>query len=96
MDILIVSKSGFGKSNMGDIIRNTIFKLDSDSTVNSGDPDRSMKYLGHGSNVYNITVRQLRPEENLSNLTKEELENDIVVYIGSKRFSEWFETVYQK
>lgn len=97
MNILLVGKSGLGKSNLGDIVRNTVFKLDSNSTINSDDPDRSMKSLGSGSNIYNISVRQLGSNESLENLTKEELhDKDIVIYLGSKKFLEWFRTVYSK
>ena len=95
MNILIAGKSGYGKSNLGDIIRNVIFKIDGNSTLNSNDPDRSIKSLGHGSNIYNVTIRQLDSKESLDSLTKEELENDVVIYIGSKKFSEWFRTVYK-
>lgn len=95
VNILIVGKSGYGKSNLGDIIRNAIFKIDGNSAISSNDPDRSVKLLGHGSNAYKVDVRQLDSEESLGSLTKEELDNDIVVYIGNKQFSEWFRTVYK-
>lgn len=97
MNILVIGKSGFGKSNLGDIVRNTIFKLDSNSTIHSSDPDRSIKSLGQGSNIYNISVRQLKDEETLDSLTKEEFEkSDIVIYLTSKKFNEWFRTIYSK
>jgi CO dehydrogenase nickel-insertion accessory protein CooC1 len=101
MNILIVGKSGVGKSNLGDIIRNTIFKLDNNAIIHTDDPDRSVKTFGTGSNEYNIHVRKIG-EEGFTKGAIEEYsfekdgEPDVVIEITSDKFKEWFREVYNK
>ena len=95
MEILIVGKSGYGKSNMGDLVRNTIFKMDEDAVITSHDPDRSVKVLGHGQNIYNVKVKQLGPEDNLASLTPEEASSaDVIISVTNEKFLEWFRSIY--
>ncbi len=83
MNILIIGKSGCGKSNLSDIIRNGIFKADSNSAIHVNDPDRTVKDLGEGKNVYNIAVRREMQKEDVDDA-------DIVVEIKTKTFVEKF------
>ena len=97
MNILIVGKSGVGKSNLGDIVKNTIFKLDADATINSDDPDRAVKSLGKGNNKYSISIKQLKEGANLHDMFSEELlQGDVIILLTNQKFQEWFRTVYNK
>ena len=84
MNILVVGKSGVGKSLMGDLIKNTIFRLDSDSTVNIDDPDRDVKVFGRGSNIYSLKIK--RDKEGQEEIA------DITVIINGSAFSEWYKS----
>lgn len=86
MNILIVGKSGYGKSKLGDLIKTQIFKADPDATINVDDPDREVKTLGSGKNIYNVLVRIW--SESIKEIPEEELVNqDIVVLINSPEFN---------
>ena len=79
MEILIVGKSGYGKSRVDDALRNFIFKKDKDCTITTDDPDRETKILGKGKNIYNLHVSQIVPETLDS--------YDVIVEIRSKALS---------
>jgi len=97
MNILIVGKSGLGKSNLGDIVKNTIFKMDGNATINTNDPDRAVKAFGTGSNVYNINIKQLAEGVSIKDLAKEAIEEyDIIIDINNKAFLEWFREIYSQ
>jgi dephospho-CoA kinase len=88
MEILIVGKSGAGKSNFADILKNLIFKMDKDSEIIIDDPDRDVKKLGNGSTVHKIKVR--RPEES----TGDDVSDcDILIQIKSDKFKQWFDKI---
>lgn len=90
MKIAIVGKSGVGKSRLGDILLSTIFKMDSDASIEVDDADRAKKIWGSGQkqNKYKITVRQM--------LAQVEDEQDIVIAVNSAKFNEWFNQIYNK
>ena len=67
MNIIIIGKTGVGKSNLADILKNVIFKMDSDSEVMVDDPDRESKQLGSGKNIH--TIKVVRENEVPENLT---------------------------
>ena len=98
MNILIVGKSGVGKSNLGDIIRNTIFKLDSDALIKTDDPDRSVKTFGTGSNEYGISIERADEWESLRSAVTEEVtsKEDIIIVINNENFQKWFREVFNK
>jgi hypothetical protein len=102
MNILIVGKSGVGKSNLGDIVKNTIFKLDSNAKIESDDPDRAVKSFGKGNNVYNIRVKKLWEGQDVGKymdsifLESGSETQDVIIVINNKKFMEWFRTVYNK
>jgi CO dehydrogenase nickel-insertion accessory protein CooC1 len=87
MEILIVGKSGNGKSNLADLIKNAIFKADAESCININDPDRENKSLGQGKNEYNINVRREASQEDKNKA-------DISVEINNGRFIERFKEIY--
>lgn len=89
MKILIVGKSGMGKSNLGDIIRNAIFRADSEACITTDDPDRETKTLGQGPNDYSLEVRQQASNQALE-------EADVVVYINTGRFKELFKEIERR
>jgi GTPase SAR1 family protein len=86
MDILIMGKSGFGKSNLADRIQNAIFKADKDASITTNDPDRETKVFGHGKNSYGIHITKEYPLEGLDKF-------DVVVDIRSPKFKEIFDSL---
>jgi CO dehydrogenase nickel-insertion accessory protein CooC1 len=86
MNILIVGKSGVGKSNFADILKNFIFKVDSNAEVIVDDPDREAKILGHGSNTHEIKVQKVEDNADVNSC-----EYDIVVNIQSDNFKKWYD-----
>jgi CO dehydrogenase nickel-insertion accessory protein CooC1 len=87
MNILIVGKSGYGKSNLSDLIRNAIFKADENCKITVDDHDRDSKVFGGGENEYTINVRREMKQEDYENA-------DIVVEINSKAFIDRFNEIY--
>jgi CO dehydrogenase nickel-insertion accessory protein CooC1 len=85
MKILILGKSGVGKSNFADILKNYIFETDKNSVILIDDPDRANKKLGSGNDEHKIKVKKL--EDGNENIA----EYDIVVNIQSEKFKEWFD-----
>lgn len=86
MEILIAGELGTGKSNLGDMIKNYIFKVDKNSTIVTDDPSRQIKLLGSGKNIYNIRVSK--------SFTKDVLNNaDIIININSDSFNKWFREI---
>jgi energy-coupling factor transporter ATP-binding protein EcfA2 len=85
MKILIIGESGLGKSNISDIIRNGIFKADSNACITVNDPSREVKELGAGDNKYVIDV--LHDGENVGDY-------DIVVNVKTKAFIDRFKELY--
>jgi CO dehydrogenase nickel-insertion accessory protein CooC1 len=83
MNILIIGKSGYGKSNLTDVVKNAIFKADEDAVIHIDDPDRNDKALGGGSYEYNIGVRREVKQDEVDKA-------DIVVEIKTKAFLERF------
>lgn len=97
MEIAIVGISGIGKSNLGDIIRNTIFKLDSNSCIRTNDPDRTKVTLGSGSNMYNVNIVKVGEEQSVIDVIKKtNQDNDITIVINNKKFLEWFRKTYNQ
>jgi ABC-type cobalamin/Fe3+-siderophores transport system ATPase subunit len=84
MNIIIIGKTGVGKSNLADILKNVIFKMDSDSEVMVDDPDRESKQLGSGKNIH--TIKVVRENEVPENLTV----YDMVINIKGNGFQEWY------
>ena len=83
MNILIVGDSGSGKSNLGDFIRNLVFKLDREASITTDDLDREVKTFGSGKNVYNLKVQRSPTDEEVKKA-------DIVISLNNKAFSDWF------
>lgn len=88
MDILILGKSGVGKSNFADMLKNVIFKMDKDAEVLVDDPDRESKQLGSGKNIHKIKVRRIenRDENDMNSC-------DILIQIKNEKFKQWFEEI---
>jgi len=96
MDILIVGPSGSGKSKLGDLIKNTVFKLDREAHVHTDDQDREVKDFGGGKNLYNIKVRQVHPSLSLSStITQEDLKRDMIVILTNDSVAKWFKEVFE-
>lgn len=95
MDILIIGVAGSGKSKLGDLIRNTIFKLDSESQVLTRDPDRSISPFGSGKNVYSIEVRQANSLGPEAMIRPEDFQKDVIVILTSGTVGRWFQEVYE-
>lgn len=89
MNILLVGKSGLGKSNLGDIVRNSIFKADSNACISTDDPDRTVKTLGQGTNSYLLKVRREALPEDLE-------QADIVVTVNTSKFKELFKEIERR
>jgi len=83
MEILIVGQSGSGKSVLGDLIRNAIFRADRDSKITTDDADRQTKALGSGKTPYNLHIRQLKAGETIRGLSEIDL-NRFDIIIGVK------------
>lgn len=95
MNLLIVGVSGSGKSKLGDLIRNTIFRLDDDARITTRDPDRENKSFGDGKNVYNISVRQVPEDQKSTPVSEEDLESsDVVIVLTNDSVNKWFKEVY--
>jgi nitrogenase subunit NifH len=86
VNILVVGKSGVGKSNLADVIKHAIFKVDKDCIIHTDDPDRASMHLGSGNNQYSIMIRK---PENLS--LEEEEQADIAITINNGNFAQWYE-----
>ena len=86
MYILIVGGPSSGKSNLSDMIRNVIFKADSNSKVITDDEDREMKTFGSGKNEYTINVMRTLEKE-------DEEKADVVINIASKKFVDWYHKI---
>jgi len=94
MDILIVGPSGSGKSKLGDLVRNTIFKLDKEAKILTRDPDRGAEPFGEGKNTYNVEVRQI-PLEELNTLFPDELRSNVIIILTGDSVGRWFKDVYE-
>ena len=93
MNITILGRHGCGKSVLGDIAKNTLFRMDSNATIKSDDPDREAKSLGSGNNVHNISVRAVEEEQKLAEELDELMrqhDQDVVVIVNSGEFIKWF------
>ncbi len=88
MKILIIGKSGMGKSNFADIIKNFIFKNDGDCEIIVDDTDRETKQVGQGKDIHTVKVR--RPDMCLD---RDVNECDILVQIKNDNFKKWFEKI---
>jgi len=86
MKIIIIGKSGVGKSNLSDLLRNLIFKLDKDSKIMVDDHDRQIKEFGSGQD--NHTIRVARDDSNI-NIT----DYDIEIRIKTNKFKDWFDNL---
>jgi dephospho-CoA kinase len=84
MNILIIGKSGVGKSNLADLLKNLIFKMDKQSNITINDPDREVKQFGSGISCHTITVVRDKVEAN-------EFEYDIEIEIKTNQFKDWFD-----
>lgn len=88
MDIMIIGVPGSGKSEVGDIIKNTIFKIDPNSTIINHDPDRTYKPFGDGKNIYNIYTKQV------DSLPLEEMKKyGVVITLNGTAVKEWIKEV---
>jgi ribose 1,5-bisphosphokinase PhnN len=94
MDILIIGPSGSGKSKLGDLVRNTIFKLDKEAKILTKDPDRGVEPFGEGKNTYNIEIEQAS-REHLSAVNVVDLKKDIVIVLTKGSVAKWFTDVYE-
>lgn len=87
MNILITGKSETGKSNMVDIIKNTIFKMDNDCTITINDPNKKHNHFGSGKNIHNIEVKRM--EDNYADLN----EYDVRIVINNGNFKNWYDKI---
>lgn len=93
MNILVVGAPGSGKSKLGDLIRNTIFKFDENSRIITTDPDRENRTFGVGKNTYNIEIRQVPDAKTILDIA--DLESDIVIVLTNDSVSRWFKEIYE-
>jgi GTPase SAR1 family protein len=88
MNILIVGQPDTGKSNLADIIKNNIFKMDKESTIVINDYNKdSNSEFGSGVNKHKIKIIKRGTEGGVIDFK----EFDIVIDISSKSFKEWFD-----
>lgn len=92
MNILIVGPTNSGKSRLGDLIRNTIFRLDKEAKIVVHDSDRSKEPFGNGSNVYDIEVFQ-RPVTEIKGFDQSELGKDVVIILSGHKVAEWLREI---
>lgn len=92
MNILIAGKSGTGKSNLGDIIRNGIFKADKNSRIKTNDTDRQVKEFGSGKNVYNLIIRKTG-DIAVSGLDANDLEQDVIIILRGGEFKKRYNSL---
>ena len=88
MNILIVGEHGTGKSNMVDLLRNMIYKLDKDCTITTNDPDKTLKSIGSGNRQHNVMVVTPQDEK-----TAVDVAPDIRVELVNQDFKKWFDEV---
>lgn len=83
MYIVVYGKSGLGKSEFGDILKNIIFRMDPDCKVSVDDESRNIRSFGSGSREHTINVlRELDSEsEGLA---------DVVIQMKTSKFREWY------
>lgn len=92
-----MGRHGSGKSVLGDIAKNTLFRMDGNATINSSDPDRAAKSLGSGNNIHNISVRAVEEDEHMADVVEEVIgKQDIVVIVKNEKFIEWFRTTQEE
>ena len=84
MYILVHGKSGLGKSNLGDVIKGIIFKMDPSCAIHVDDEDRKVKTFGGGDNEHTINVMRTLEEE-------DEKLADVVIRIRTGKFKEWYQ-----
>ena len=97
MNIIILGKHGSGKTNLGDIAMNTIFRMDGDAKIHNLDPDRSIDTRGSGNSVHSVSVRPVEDDESIIGVIEEVMEdNDVVVVVNSTKFYEWFRSLEEK
>lgn len=96
INIVVVGASGTGKSKVGDLLRNTIFKLDGNSKIVTSDPDRENKTFGEGENTYNIAIKKILPEELVNrSIPPDELSNHVIIILTSSTVDQWFQEVLE-
>ena len=94
MNILIVGESGSGKSNLGDLIRNGIFKADKNSSIRTNDVDRQAKAFGSGKNIYNLHIRKLDGKEAMFVDGVDMGKYDVVVLLKGGDFKKRFDELH--
>lgn len=83
MNILIYGKSGVGKTEFAEILRNLIFRTDSNAKVEVKDLDSELKSIGSGSNVHRITV--------VRELPKDTSQYGIIINVRDQSFKDWID-----
>jgi GTPase SAR1 family protein len=86
VNILIVGNKDTGKSNLANMLKNDIFKLDKEATIIIDDSSLQNGNFGSGHNIHNIKV--CRTEE-VSNLN----DYDVRINIVDGKFKEWFDNL---
>lgn len=94
MNILIIGKTGTGKSNLVDIIRSTIFRVDPDAKIETNDPGRSIKVFGKGGKQYNVNTKQVKNNNEISLFEIDN--NDVLIIMCNDNFYKWFHEIYNK
>ena len=93
MNITILGRHGSGKSNLGDIIGKTLFKMDSDAVIKNNDPDRTNDTLGSGNGVHNINVVAMEDNDPVAYGVGRAMDQDIIVIVLNEKFHEWFRAI---